>query len=509
MPASTKTSLTKKYLLQVLPVLVLVALVFLAILVYQEVNNQQRSQQQYYQGQVNQLAHLLGEPVWQFSDGIINTLLEAAEDEPEVICAQLNYELGLDNELAVGDCEASRLDDLQQFIAPVLYLHQGEQEQLAEVILYFEPSGLWGEVSREVGYLSSLVILLCLALAAATFQAFRRLILRPLERVAESLRHYQKTGERQKVKWFTRDELGSLISEYNASLERQLESERKEEEARRLAEKALQDLKQAQQGLIQAEKLASLGGIVAGVAHEINTPIGNCVTVASSVEDMTSHFKRLVESGALKRSELNHFVAQVEEASSLLNRNLQRTADLVSNFKQVAVDQTSSQRRKFNLKQVINEVLYTLRPQFKNQAHQIFLEIPDSINMDSYPGPLGQVISNCVSNALVHAFEDEKPGRIRIQAHLLSETQVQVIVMDDGKGMPSEHLEKAFEPFFTTRLGQGGSGLGLHLVYSIVRGILGGEVHLASMPGEGVTIAINLPLKAPQQAVVRGKDKHG
>ncbi|WP_177203453.1 sensor histidine kinase [Marinospirillum celere] len=498
--------MTKKYLQLVLPVLVLVALVFILILIYQELTSQKRSQQQYYQGQAAQLAHLLSEPVWQFSDGIVNTLLESVQDEPEVRCVSMEFARGLMNGSEIGDCSEVTREHLRSFAAPVLYIHQGEEEQLAEVTLYIQEASVWGAVYREIGYLSALVILLCLALAIATFQAFRKIILRPLERVADSLRHYHQTGERQTVDWHTQDELCYLISEYNASLQRQAESERKAHEARVLAEEALQNLKQAQDGLIQAEKMASLGGLVAGVAHEINTPVGNCLTVATSVEALTIDFKKVLEAGSLKRSQLDQFVAQVEDAGALLNRNLHRTAELVSNFKQVAVDQTSSQRRKFDLKQVVNEVVYTLRPQFKHQTHQIFLEIPEGIAMDSYPGPLGQVISNCVNNALVHAFEDEKPGNIKIQAQLRHENQVQVIVMDDGKGMSPEHLQKAFEPFFTTRLGQGGSGLGLHLVYSIVRGILGGEVHITSTPGQGVALAMNLPLKAPLKSAARGDE---
>lgn len=493
-----KRSLIKSYLLQVLPVLLLVALMFLLILVYQEKGNQQRMQDQYYQGQAAQLAHLLSEPVWQFSEGVIRAALEATQEDSDIRCARIEFAQDLMGSVESGDCDFKPSGHLGRHQAPVLFEHQGRQEELAKVILYVKKTSVWGLVYKEVIYLFALSLLLFLALGLATLSAFRKIILKPLDRVAESLRFYKQTGERQKVNWYSQDELGDLITEYNASLERQLAYERQVSEARIMAEEALHDLKQAQESLIQSEKMASLGGIVAGVAHEINTPIGNCVTVASSVEDITKEFKTALASGALKRSQLDQFVGQVEEASHLLSRNLHRTAELVSNFKQVAVDQTSSQRRSFDLQRVINEVVYTLHPQTKHSPHKVVQDIPKGIRLDSFPGPLGQVVANAVNNALIHAFNEDKPGEVRISAQLLEPNKVQLIIQDNGQGMPAEHLQKAFEPFFTTRLGQGGSGLGLHLVYSIVRGVLGGDVELASEPGQGLVLSMKLPLVAPK-----------
>lgn len=493
-----KSSLVKSYLLQVLPVLLLVAVMFLLILVYQEKVSQQRIQDQYYQGQATQLAFLLSEPVWQFSEGVIQNALEATQEGEAIQCVSLRFERDLLDTVQAGQCSDQGPSAFRRYQAPVVFEHQGREERLAEVKIDVKPVSVWGLVYKEVVYLFALSVLLCLALAVATLMAFRKIILKPLDRVAKSLRFYKKTGEREKVDWYSQDELGDLITEYNSSLERQLAYEREVSEARILAEEALQDLKQAQESLIQSEKMASLGGIVAGVAHEINTPVGNCVTVASSMDDMTQSFKRVLASGALKRSQLDEFVSQVEEAGHLLNKNLHRTAELVSNFKQVAVDQTSSQRRSFDLDVVVNEVVFTLQPQIKHSPHKIIQALPKGIRMDSFPGPLGQVVANAVNNALIHAFDESASGEIRISAQLVDQDQVELSIADDGQGMPAEFLQKAFEPFFTTRLGQGGSGLGLHLVYSIVRGVLGGQIELSSEPGQGLVLTMRLPLIAPK-----------
>lgn len=263
---------------------------------------------------------------------------------------------------------------------------------------------------------------------------------------------------------------------------------------------ALDTLQRAQGDLVRSEKLAALGALVAGVAHELNTPIGNSVTVASTLVENSESFAEELDKG-LKRSTLNSYVDSSRRAAELLLANLQRAAGLVSSFKQVAVDQTSEQRRRFEVAEVVNEIMAMLHPQLRKLPIEIRLDTPPGLVLDSYPGPFGQVVANLVNNAALHAFTDGRArGLIRIDARALADG-VEVVVSDDGVGIPPDRMDRIFDPFFTTRLGQGGSGLGLNIVYNIVTGMLGGRVRVDSKPGEGAAFIVTLPLAAPLRDV--------
>jgi len=259
---------------------------------------------------------------------------------------------------------------------------------------------------------------------------------------------------------------------------------------------ALNRLKQTQDSLVRSEKLASLGSLVAGVAHELNTPLGTALTMATTLRDRTGEFVAETRTG-LRRSTLNAYVEMLQSASELITRNLSRASELIVSFKHVAVDQTSSQRRDFELGHVVKEVTDTLRHMFKKTSHTLELDIAQGIAMDSYPGPLGQVITNLLNNALIHAFPDRERGRMRIQAVLIGPEHVCLTFSDDGVGIPSEAQKRIFDPFFTTRLGQGGSGLGLNIVHNIVEGLLGGSIRVESAEGKGTRFVMELPLQAP------------
>lgn len=256
-------------------------------------------------------------------------------------------------------------------------------------------------------------------------------------------------------------------------------------------------LHQAMDQLVQSEKLAALGQLVAGVAHELNTPLGNARTVASTLGEDLRTFAAVVESGALRRSQVESFLSRGYEAVDLLERNTARAASLITQFKEVAVDQTSMRRRRFDLCQTVEEIFATLQPQFKHTAHRIELDVPAGLELDSYPGPLEQVITNLVGNSLTHGFAGMETGCIQLQAHALGPTQVTLRYTDNGMGIPAATLNRIFEPFFTTRLGQGGSGLGLYIVYTLVTGVLGGTIQVENPPGQGVTFTFVLPRTAP------------
>jgi PAS domain S-box-containing protein len=269
-----------------------------------------------------------------------------------------------------------------------------------------------------------------------------------------------------------------------------------EDSNRELAD-ALESLKVAQNELVRSEKLAALGSLVAGIAHELNTPIGNGVTVASTLVERTREFSETIHGGAIKRSTLNDYVEAATIASDLLLRNLGRARELVTSFKQVAIDQTSDQRRRFDLRTVIEEIVATLSPMTRKTPYRIELKLADDLTLDSYPGPLGQIITNFVTNALYHAFEGRPDGCMRISSRALPDDWVELIFSDDGKGIPEEHLGRIFDPFFTTKLGKGGSGLGLNIVHNIATRMLGGRLTVSSGRGQGTTFTLTMPVEAP------------
>jgi len=255
-------------------------------------------------------------------------------------------------------------------------------------------------------------------------------------------------------------------------------------------------LQETQQQLVEREKLAALGSLVAGVAHELNTPIGNSLVIASTLEDKTTEIEGLNNGNTMRRSDLRGFIEAAREASTLLMRSLRNAAELVNSFKQVAVDQASAKRRKFNLHQASHEIVMTMKNQVRKAGHHIVLEMPDDIVLDSFPGPYGQVIINLINNALLHGFEDRAGGEIRMWAVLLAGERVRVVFQDDGRGIAVEHQARIFDPFFTTKLGQGGNGLGLSITYNIVTSLLDGAIRVDSEVGIGTRFTIDLPLRA-------------
>ena len=287
------------------------------------------------------------------------------------------------------------------------------------------------------------------------------------------------------------------IRDINQQLESRVKSrtEKLELANSELAE-AMESLKRTKSELVRSEKMAALGSLVAGVAHELNTPIGNSVTVASTMQDQTAALGQALE-GGVRRSALREYLDNVARGTELLMRNLDAARELVAGFKQVAADQASNQRRRFDLKETIEGILATLAPMYRKTPYILTCELQDGIAMESYPGPLGQMLTNFVTNALSHAFDGRTSGTMRLSCKKHGETQVEIRFSDDGKGIPEENRNRVFDPFFTTKLGQGGSGLGLNIVYNIVTGVLGGIIELESTLGNGTTFIVLLPLAAP------------
>ena len=283
------------------------------------------------------------------------------------------------------------------------------------------------------------------------------------------------------------------VQELNATLEQRVDERTAELAA------AMETLQKAQDELRQSEAKAAIAALVASVTHEINTPLGNAVMASSALKDQATAFLANVEAGHLKRSELTAFLQALGTGSDLIQRNLHRAEGLLKNFKQVAADQASEQRRQFDLAATLGEVMQLLAPMLKRHPQKVVTELPAGILMDSYPGPLGQVVINLINNAYLHGFDGRDSGTLRITAHAEA-NQVHLSVTDDGRGMSHETLAKLFQPFFSTKIGHGGTGLGMTIVEGIVRKTLGGSMHIDSEPGAGTTIRLTLPLFAPVAA---------
>lgn len=267
--------------------------------------------------------------------------------------------------------------------------------------------------------------------------------------------------------------------------------------ARDAAEAALRNLRETQNSLIEAEKLAALGRLVAGVAHEVNNPVGISLTVASALERKTAIFGAEVARGDLRRSSLNEFLETSRDASSQLVANLNRAAELIQSFKQVAADRNYSDQRSFDLGDLTEQVVMSLRPGLRKHNLTLNVDCQPNLVMNSYPGPYGQVLTNLFLNSVAHAFPDGKAGEVDIQVRASGKDNVEILFSDNGCGMSMDVRRRAFDPFFTTRRDQGGTGLGLHIVYSIVTTRLGGRLDLDSEPGSGTRIQIILPRTAP------------
>jgi two-component system NtrC family sensor kinase len=268
-------------------------------------------------------------------------------------------------------------------------------------------------------------------------------------------------------------------------------------EANDVLQQTILQLKTTQKMLVESEKMAALGSLVAGVAHELNTPIGVSVTMSSTLQEKNRELAEQISAQTLRKTVLADYVNVTEQGLQILMRNLEQAAELVSSFKQVAVDQTSDQRRRFDLAELVTQVVQTMGVLYGDD--RLRTQIGEGIMLDSFPGALVQVLNNLISNAETHAFAGKEDGIVTIEAESIEPSQVRLIVRDNGVGIRPEHLDHIFEPFFTTKLGQGGSGLGLNIVYNIVHSVLGGTITVNSSLGHGAEFVIVLPIQAPQR----------
>ncbi len=291
------------------------------------------------------------------------------------------------------------------------------------------------------------------------------------------------------------------LAETNSKLEQRVEERTQNlQDAIDELHSTLENLRSTQSQLIESEKLSSLGGMVAGVAHEINTPIGLCITTHSFITDLFKDMNERFQSGNISKQNFTDFMNSMEESVDILSKNLQRAAKLVKSFKHVSEDQAGEALRKFNLDEYLQEILSTLHPKLKMTKHVVNIRCSDTIDIEGYPGALSQVITNLVMNSLLHGFEDIEKGTITIEAEIQKD-QVEILYTDDGIGLNKEAQVKIFEPFYTTKRGFGGTGLGMHLVYNLVSQTLQGSIQL-QQASQGCAFMITIPTKIQEISAV-------
>ena len=336
----------------------------------------------------------------------------------------------------------------------------------------------------------------------------------PLQQIMAAM-HAITTGDYDRRVQGTgaKDEVGAMARAVEVFRENAIAKRKTEDELRASKEKAegaLLELSAAQQNLIDAERLAALGGLVAGVAHEVNNPIGISLTVASSFSRRAEIFETELRSEApLRRSRLEEFVRTSRDAAQQLVSNLHRAGELIQSFKQVAVDRSHAERREFRLSEATDQIIASLRPVLKRSPIALSIDVPEGLVIDGYPGAYGQILTNLFLNAATHAFADGRAGAITISAKPRGIEDVEIIFADNGAGMTPEVQRQAFDPFFTTRRNDGGTGLGLHIVYNLVTQQLGGRMMLESRLGQGTTFRIIMPRAAKRGSVIGEHASHG
>ncbi|WP_339878460.1 ATP-binding protein [Pseudidiomarina gelatinasegens] len=256
-------------------------------------------------------------------------------------------------------------------------------------------------------------------------------------------------------------------------------------------QESLSALERAQDQLIESEKMASLGGLVAGITHDVNTPIGISVTAATYIRDQLAEAERALGNKELTQAQLKKVFALSKESLDLLESNLARASDLISSFKQVAVDQTSEAIRDINMKQYVQGVIQTLNPRFKPFKPNIHVDCADDINVRCPAGAFAQIFTNLIINSLIHGFENKQDGEIDIVIKRIDD-KLEITYNDNGKGLEQQQLDQLFDPFFTTKVQQGGSGLGTHIIRNLVTQTLNGTIEAQSKPGHGLTYRMTL-----------------
>jgi len=441
-------------------------------------------------------------PLWEMAPETGRPLVKAIATDPSVTLIEV-YDI---NNGLLLDYRREALSEGESIVSTRAITR--DQEYLGQVVINYSTSAAINEARRASTRLLAIIALQFLVSFVLIGAWLSRRVLKPLETLRSSANRIAEGDLQSAVPILRNDEFGQLSTRLDAmrdSLAQSVAGLEERVEERTYALKAvntrlqttLDKLQRMQNLLVQSEKLASLGSLVAGVAHELNTPIGTGVTVISTITDKCLELRRQIDQG-IRRSQLDAMLDDIEKASALAQSSLQRAARLIHDFKQVAVDQTSSRRREFEMHEMLREMMVAVRLRYKHAPVEIEVVAPPRIVMDSYPGILEQVLTNLIDNAIIHGAEGRSDCVVTITVAPQG-SRANVMVADNGNGIPPENLARIFDPFFTTQLGKGGSGLGLSIVYGLVTGILGGHISVESVPGQGTTFMLDFPLIAPER----------
>ncbi|MCU6432542.1 HAMP domain-containing protein [Undibacterium sp. Jales W-56] len=455
----------------------------------------------------------LRESLWQFVPQQADSIIEAAFVNPEVTSIKVIEDGGK----PFASKTRNDFRDEKTLIMKQDIVRDGVR--LGQLTISMTTAGYRQKLRTvTIRYGRAGILIIIGSLLFILFVMHRRFV-RPMDRLVEASQNLAQGKLEIPIKAIRHDELGILaqsleetrkslldlfskVEQRNAELKDVNEHlEQRVEERTRSLEETLQTLNRAQHDMIQTEKLASLGRVVAGVAHELNTPIGNALLVASTINGDLRELRAEVDSGNIRRSTLSKVLNHSQAGFDIFFSNLERAARIVGDFKQVAVDQTSEQRRKFDLGNVSGEILTMLNPAIRKTGCTVNLQAEPDLLCDSYPGPYGQVLNNLIMNAILHAFDNRADGVIQVVVKRLNADYVQLIVSDNGSGMEEDVRKQIFDPFFTTKMGNGGTGLGMNIVHGIVVRILGGTIAVSSTVNQGTQILVTIPTVSPAMKV--------
>ena len=484
-------SLLNKFLILVVPVVILCSLAASTLSTYLNAKDLERQLGQEMMNVAATEGPALALPLWNYAKDNIQSIVDAILVNPNINAVRVtdNFETTLADGIKPVDAAGRWM-----IAVPILSPVAGDAAYIGRLAITYNDTQIRRTVRERLVSDAILVAALIVAVSAGAAVAHTLAIGRPIGRFVRAIRRAEDPTLRQPVPVTTRDEIGAIMAAYNRLLHRLGEEEeerRRANEALRVerdrAEEALRDLKAAQESLIQAEKLAALGALVSGMAHEMNTPIGNSLVAASFLADQTAAMEAVLAEGKLRAQTLREYLASMRETAGHLVEGCNRAASLVSNFKMVAAEPVERDRAPLPLLAVVETALLSMRA----PRHPVAVDGVDGLMIDSYPALLAEVLAALLRNATTHAFPNGTVGEVRLSARA-EDDRIVIEVADDGCGIAPDILPRIFDPFFTTDR-RVGSGIGLHFVHNAMVRTLNGRIAVETEPGRGTRFRLTLP----------------